>query len=212
MDVTVCDLRVLGPSPQVRDVSGDTHRLAVGWLPVHVLAGRPQVTPVAALVVGYERHHLSVDFLVRQEDAFHPADLGQKPRRTVKPCPGRWWPGVLCACPSPRALCPRPTSPRRQPQSRSRLHTPEARDVGGRGSTTAELRPEGPLSDPKAGALLMTLSSGLCSQPQTPAEPVSRALVPGTATLTLPHLRAELLVQSPHAPAPLLGDAQDPDQ
>lgn len=84
--------------------------------------------------------------------------------------------------------------------------------MGGRGSMTAELRPEGPLSDPKAGALLMTLSSGLCSQPQTPAEPVSRALVPGTATLTLPHLRAELLVQSPHAPAPLLGDAQDPDQ
>lgn len=66
----------------------DTYRLAVGWFPVHVCAGRPQIIPVSTLVVGDKRHHLPVDFLVRQEDSFHPSDLGQKPKKDGKCLPG----------------------------------------------------------------------------------------------------------------------------
>lgn len=57
--------------------TGRTHRLAVGRLPVHVTAGRPQEVPVTALVVGDECHHLPVNLPVRQKDPFHPSDLGQ---------------------------------------------------------------------------------------------------------------------------------------
>lgn len=63
-----------------------THGLAVGGLPVHVGAGRPQVVPVAALVVGDERRHLPVNLLVGQEDPFHPSDLG----KCRKDCEGLW--------------------------------------------------------------------------------------------------------------------------
>lgn len=62
----------------VCDVSRSTYRLAVGWFSIHVHAGWPQVIPVAALVVGYKCHHFPINFLVCQEDSFHPSDLGQK--------------------------------------------------------------------------------------------------------------------------------------
>lgn len=92
-DVSVSDPWILQllpvPTPgKVCAVSKATHRLAVGWFPIHVRAGRPQVIPVSALVVGYECHHLPVDFLVCQEDSFHPADLGQKHKKDGKCLPG----------------------------------------------------------------------------------------------------------------------------
>lgn len=59
-----------------RCVTGQgTYRLAVGWLPIHVGAGWPQVIPITALVIGYECCYLAVHFLVCQEDSLHTSDL-----------------------------------------------------------------------------------------------------------------------------------------
>lgn len=92
-------LATSGARPQGRVRA--THRLAVGRLPVHVHAGRPQAVPVATLVVGDERHHLPVFLLVRQEDALHAVDLGRsRGGRTGRPA---------------GALCPRPVHPARGP-------------------------------------------------------------------------------------------------
>lgn len=177
------------PGPPVCVTRADTYRLTVGWLSVHVHAGRPQVIPVAALVVGYKRHHLAIDFLVRQEDSFHPLHLGQKgkDRRNLSGALDGW--GPLCS-----ALCP------------ELLHTacwsrqrPGAEADFALGTSRAQ-GTRSPDSDRKPGLRPQSLralrDTELSSRCRHGCRMVSRAWSPTTCASRSPRLWAEPLLQT----------------